>query len=333
MSVFSRLQPVFIILSAFLGILLGRVGAGTVIERKAGGFIELFLMVMLFLVFLGVRIVREPGRRARTGLAFSVAAFAINFLWTPVFAFLLAKIFLPGDISLQIGFIMLMVTPCTDWYLIFTGLANGNVRLGASILPPNLILQIILLPVYLFLFMGRTVAIDLATILQSIVIVLVIPLLTAVAVRWLVKRTSRAQWFDRLMKRNDDIQFLMLCLAIVSMFTSQGSVLLANAAVFTRLVFPLLLFFTVNFLLSSGVGITLKLPVPDRIPLIFTTLARNSPVSLAIAVFTFPAEPVIALVLVMGPLIELPVLAAVAAILKKQIAPIKGRDLTDSADP
>jgi ACR3 family arsenite efflux pump ArsB len=119
------------------------------------------------------------------------------------------------------------------------------------------------------------------------------------------------------MKKNDDIQFLLLCLAIVSMFASQGSVLLANIVVFTKLIFPLLLFFTVNFFLAFCAGIKLKLAFIDTIPLIFTTLARNSPVSLAIAVFTFPSEPVISLVLVMGPLIELPVLAAVAAILKK----------------
>jgi hypothetical protein len=30
---------------------------------------------------------------------------------------------------------MLMVTPCTDWYLIFTGIAKGNVALSTAILP------------------------------------------------------------------------------------------------------------------------------------------------------------------------------------------------------
>ncbi len=45
---------------------------------------------------------------------------------------------------------MLMVTPCTDWYLLFTGIARGNVPLSASILPMNLILQLALLPLYLF---------------------------------------------------------------------------------------------------------------------------------------------------------------------------------------
>jgi ACR3 family arsenite efflux pump ArsB len=314
-SLFSKLQPVFIILSAFLGVLLGK--TGTVIEQKSGGFIEIFLMLMLFFVFLGVSIVRKTGSGTRAGFAFSVSAFVINFLWTPLFAFLLAKLFLPGAVSLQIGFLMLLVTPCTDWYLIFTGLANGNVKLGASILPPNLILQIILLPVYLYLFMGRSVSIDFSTIIQSIVMVLVIPLLSAAAVKQLVKKANRTQWFDRILKKNDDIQFILLCLAIVAMFASQGSVLLANTIVFTRLIFPLLLFFAVNFFLSLRVGLKLKLPFSDIIPLIFTTLARNSPVSLAIAVLTFPSEPVISLVLVMGPLIELPVLAFIAAILKK----------------
>ena len=44
---------------------------------------------------------------------------------------------------------MLMVTPCTDWYLVFTGVAKGNVPLSTSILPINLILQILLLPIFL----------------------------------------------------------------------------------------------------------------------------------------------------------------------------------------
>jgi ACR3 family arsenite efflux pump ArsB len=47
----------------------------------------------------------------------------------------------------------------------------------------------------------------------------------------------------------------------------------------------------------------------------FTTLARNSPLSLAIAISAFPDRPLIALVLVIGPLIELPVLSLIAQLL------------------
>jgi ACR3 family arsenite efflux pump ArsB len=100
-------------------------------------------------------------------------------LRTPVFAFVLGLLLLRDQIDAQIGFIMLMVTPCTDWYLIFTGMAKGNVPLGSSILPLNLILQIVLLPFYLLIFMGRSVSFDTAALLSSIVFVLIIPLVSA----------------------------------------------------------------------------------------------------------------------------------------------------------
>jgi ACR3 family arsenite efflux pump ArsB len=58
------------------------------------------------------------------------------------------------------------------------------------------------------------------------------------------------------------------------------------------------------------------MPFKTIVPLIFTTSARNSPVSLAIASITVPLQPVISLVLVMGPLVELPILAVNSAILK-----------------
>jgi ACR3 family arsenite efflux pump ArsB len=242
---------------------------------------------------------------------------AINFILTPLFTLILSKLFLSGQIDLQIGFIMLMVTPCTDWYLIFTGIANGNISLGASILPLNLILQIVLLPVYLLMFMGTEVSFGFFTIIHSILFVLVVPLVTANLIKVMVKKINRQEELIKLLKKADDIQFVLLCLAIVSMFTSQGTLLLKNAPLFLKLLPPLLMFFVIIFCLSFFIGKILKLPFKNIIPLIFTTSARNSPVSLAIATITFPSQPLISLVLVMGPLIELPVLAINSVILKR----------------
>ena len=59
----------------------------------------------------------------------------------------------------------------------------------------------------------------------------------------------------------------------------------------------------------------MHLSYKDTVSLSLTTLARNSPVALAIAVTAFPDEPLIALALVIAPLIELPVLACVSQVL------------------
>lgn len=58
-----------------------------------------------------------------------------------------------------------------------------------------------------------------------------------------------------------------------------------------------------------------KLNYQDSVSLSLTTLARNSPVALTIAVAAFPDKPLIALALIIGPLIELPVLFLVSKIL------------------
>jgi ACR3 family arsenite efflux pump ArsB len=312
MGILSKLQPIFIVLSALTGTALGKIIPA--LESHAENFIEIFLMFMLFFVFLNVEI--HEISKSFSDLRFSISALAINFIITPLFTFGLSKLFLAGHIDLQIGFIMLMVTPCTDWYLIFTGLANGNVPLGASILPLNLILQIILLPVYLLFFMGTKVSFGLVTIIQSILLVLIIPLVAANTMKLIVKKIGWKNKLEKLSKKSDAIQFALLCLAVISMFSSQGTVLLDNVVLFGALLPPLLLFFVVIFLFSFFTGKILKLSFKNIIPLIFTTSARNSPVSLAIATITFPLQPVISLVLVMGPLIELPILAINSALLK-----------------
>ncbi|MDR0586896.1 MAG: bile acid:sodium symporter, partial [Treponema sp.] len=109
MSFLSKFQPFFIILSAFAGIIIGKFIP--FMEQNAGKYIEFFLMSMLFFVFLSVNI--KEISKSFSDLRFSVSALLINFIFTPLFAFALSKIFLSKQIDLQIGFIMLMVTPCT----------------------------------------------------------------------------------------------------------------------------------------------------------------------------------------------------------------------------
>jgi len=106
-----------------------------------------------------------------------------------------------------------------------------------------------------------------------------------------------------------------LSLAIIAMFASQGSYLLNNLEIIYILIIPVLLFFTINYVVGKLVGSLLKFSYEDSVSLNMTIIARNSPISLAIAVTAFPDQPLIALALVIGPLIELPILALVSRIL------------------
>ncbi|MGG5315870.1 arsenic resistance protein [Enterococcus sp. AZ072] len=311
MNLSTKLQPVFIISAALIGLLLG---GGTSFGDYSVGLVEPFLMALLFMVFLSVDL--KSIKEAFTNYKFTVTSLLVNFVWTPIFAVLLGMIFLHDSLDLQVGFLMLLVTPCTDWYLVFTGLSKGNVALATAVLPLNLILQVALLPIYLFTFYGSKVGMDGADVLWSIIIVLVIPMVLAQLVKLAARKMNRLKAVVQgLLDRSDNLQLVFLCIAVIAMFASEGKALLSNPLLLVQMLAPLACFFTINFLLVYAIAKRLRMSFYDTVPLIITTLARNSPLSLAIAVAAFPDRPLISLALVIGPLIELPVLGIVSSIL------------------
>ena len=307
----NKFQSLVILFMVALGILLGQIGF---VQEYVEYLITPFLMVMLFLVFLQIPL--KDILKSSKNLKFTLTAVIINFIWTPFLIFILGKIFLANYPELLIGYIMLMVTPCTDWYLIFTGIAKGNVALGSSILPLNLVLQLVLLPVYVFLIGGNSVDMNTIDLVKGVVSTLIIPLVCAILIRKIIlNKISQEDFDEKVATKACDYQGYFLNAAIVSMFASQGKILLENIQVLLILLIPVLLFFIINFCVGRLVGKVMKLSYEDNVSLNLTTLARNSPIALAIAVATFPDKPLISLALIIGPLIELPVLFIIAKIL------------------
>lgn len=313
MNSISKYQTLIIGLAVLFGLLIGQNAS---IGNYAEYFIVPFLMMMLFGLFLNIPI--RDLLKSFSNLKFFAANVGINFIWTPLLAYSLGYLFLQNELTVWIGFVMLMVTPCTDWYLIFTETAKGNTPLSASVLPLNLILQIILIPIYLLLFFGKTGTIDLGVLFESIVLVLIVPFVLAQIVRTIPKQLAKDNFFEkRISPFFNQSQVIFLSLAIMAMFASQGAYLTNNPQIVLLLLIPLLLFFIVNFFIGQGVSSLLKFNYEDSASLNLTTLARNSPISLAIAITAFPNDPLVALVLVIGPLIELPMLALVSQVLLK----------------
>ena len=311
MSLFERLQPFIILGAVFAGLGLGRLPG---LAEPAGALILPLLIAMLTGAFLHVPL-RRLGDALRHGRV-AALSLAINFAWTPLLAWLLGWLFLRDQPALWIGLIMLLVTPCTDWYLVFTSIARGNLPLSVALLPVNLALQLVLLPLYLLLLAGTVIPLDAQRTLQGVAQVLVVPLVAAAALRWVARRSRGEGWLEaQALPAVQAGQMACLALAIVAMFASQGALISQNPAVLLRLLAPLLAFFAINMSLGLSLGHVLRLRYADLASLCCTTLARNSPVALAVALVAFPDQPLIALALVIGPLIELPALGIASQIL------------------
>lgn len=310
MTWFDKIQPFLVLISVFVGLMLAQVGWFT---GLASHIIVPLLALMLYATFLPIPL-QHFGQALRNSKV-TLASLATNFLWTPIFAWGLGAIFLQDTPSLWVGLIMLMVTPCTDWYLVFTGVAGGDVALATALLPFNLILQVILLPVYLLIFAGTLIEINPVKLFESVLWVLLIPLFAATTSRKLFLWWKGNIWFEQLFSKVILLQILSLNLAIVAIFVSKGYNLTQNLGLFFKLFIPIFLFFLTNFILAYQISHNLKLTYQEFACFSCTTLARNSPLSLSIAASAFPHQPLIALTLVIGPLIELPVMILISQVL------------------
>lgn len=230
------MQTAILLLAVGLGFLFGQV---EMIRQYADSFVVPFLFIMMYGLFLTIPLASL--RKTFSNRKFFHASTLINFVWTPLLAWGLGAIFLADYPALWIGFIMLMVTPCTDWYLAFTNIAKGNMPLAISILPINLILQVILLPIYLLLFAGTIEMIPFNMLVESILIVLVIPFALANFTRFLF-RGKESTLHKKIIPFFGTGQIFFLAFAIIAMFASQGTYLFENMEIIYILFVPIILF-------------------------------------------------------------------------------------------
>ena len=303
MELLEKLEPIIIFSAIITGLIFSSVN---VIGENASNLITIFLCLMLYGLFLEIPL--KELKNSFKNTKFSMTNIIINFIFTPLLGYFLGSIFFKGNLDLFIGFFMLILTPCTDWYLIFTKLAKGDLKLSLSILPMNLILQIVLLPIYLMLFFSKANTMDYVQLTYSIFIVVVIPLIASQITNFLLN--------DKLNKKVTGLfssaEIWFLALAVFCIFASQGPLLFSNLDSIMTIFIPLIIFFTVNVIVDLLISEKINFTYSEYASLTMTTLARNSPLALAIAINSFPGHELIAIALVIGPLIELPTLYIVS---------------------
>ncbi len=311
MNNIARLQPIIIILSALVGVSLG---SFTDMGNTSSSLVEAFLMLLLYILFLSINL--SQLKKSILHAKYISTSVFVNFVITPITAYLLGLLFFENNIEIRIGLLMLLVTPCTDWYLVFTKLSHGNVEMNMSLLPINLILQVALLPLYLLIFLGNSANMDMYALSKSVIFVLCIPFMAAMLTRYFILDTYNLR--DFVSDKGDLLQLIFLCAAVVIMFASESKNLLDNSLLLLKLFIPLVCFFSITFFMVKILGKALHFSRYDTNALHMTTLARNSPLALAIAVSTFPNAPLISLALIIGPLIELPILSLVSSLLREK---------------
>ncbi len=270
--------------------------AGTGLEHA----INPVLAALLYVTFLQVP-AAELVRSLRAG-RFLAAALVVNFVVVPL---VVAAMFglLPADQAVRLGVLLVLLAPCVDYVIVFGGLAGGSSRQLLAATPLLLIAQLVLLPGFLFLFLGRDLAdvVRAGPFLAAFVFLIVVPL----ALAWLTQAWAAHRAAGR--RTAAAMGTAMVPLMAATLFTvvaSQTPKLDDNFAGVGRVV-PFYVFFLVVMAFAGlGVARLFRLDVPAGRALIFTGATRNSLVVLPLALALPDALAVAAVVVVTQTLVE-----------------------------
>jgi len=145
------------------------------------------LAIMLYGMFAQIPFLRL--REAFANRRFTAALLTINFIIVPLLVWLLSRL-LPQQPPLLLGVYLVLLTPCIDYVIVFTHLGRGDARLVLASTPLLLLAQMLLLPVYLWLFMGEQAAhfMSAGPFLEAFLMLIAAPLGMALATEFWAKR-------------------------------------------------------------------------------------------------------------------------------------------------
>lgn len=312
LSTKDKQKPFILIAAVAVGLLLQNLVGGAVLELIHLTEIGVFLVLLAVMLPVEMKEVGAAFRRVKP----TVLALVINFLFIPLFAWTMGWLFLRDYPDFWVGAILYTLTPCIGWYLIFTDIAKGNVAWGIALLPWNVTLQILLLPVYLYLLVGKVIPVDPWTMGRSVGLFLVAPFVLSFLIRRaLIARRGGEYFFGPFKSVLGEVKLWALVVVIVSMFASQGAISFAEFGKLGILIGFLIGFFLVLFVLALAAGRGFGLSYEDNATLAFTTTARNSEAVIGIAVAAFPGHPLVYLAIILGPIVELPMLLVIARVM------------------
>ena len=153
--------------------------------------IEPILGILLYSMFCQIPFLEL--KKVFRNRSFFKALLVGNFILIPLFVWLLVTVF-PINPILSIGVLLVLLTPCIDYVIVFTHLGKGDSQSVLAATPLLFILQILLMPFFLWIFIGEetTGIIEISPFIKAFVYLIVIPFVLSVITQLASKSNNKA---------------------------------------------------------------------------------------------------------------------------------------------
>ncbi len=231
------------------------------------------------------------------------ALLAGNFLLVPLLVAALWPL-VPADPAIRLGVLLVLLLPCTDWSITFTHLARGDTAGLIAAVPLLLLAQMVLLPAYLWLFLGTGELVALPA--ERLLLVFALLIAAPLALAWLLERwAERAPAGAAVVRAMGAAPVPLLAVVVFLIALGQGGTLAGALAGLAAVTVVFVLFLAGALALGLLVARAFALPAAAGRAVAFSFGTRNSFVVLPLAL-ALPVEwGVAALVIVLQSLVEL----------------------------
>lgn len=259
------------------------------------------LALMLFVTFLQVPLA-ELGR-AFMRMRFAAALLVTNFVAVPVLVFALMHL-LPPDPMVRLGVLLVLLTPCIDYVVTFAHLGRADAKLLLASTPALLILQMLLLPIYLGIFLGDDAAglVHMEPFIHAFVWLIAIPLALAIIVQLGASRILAIERASSILGLLPVPATALVLFIVIAAVVPQLGLALDGAL---RAIPIYVLYAIIAPLIGWVISRLAKVDVPAARAIAFSAGTRNSLVVLPLAFAVPNAMPLLPAIIVAQTLVEL----------------------------
>lgn len=327
---FERYLSVWVALCIIVGIAVGQLLP--IIPETLGKWeyanvsipiaVLIWLMIYPMMLKVDFQSVKNVGKRPKGVLITCITNWLIKpftmfgIAW--LFFFVIFKTLIPTSLADQYlaGAVLLGAAPCTAMVFVWSYLSKGDAAYTlVQVAVNDLIILVAFVPIVGFLLGIGGVAIPWATLILSVVLFVVIPLIAGVITRIIVVRRHGIDYFNNVfVNKFNKWTIIGLLLTLIILFSFQGKTILSNPFHRVLIAVPLILQTILIFFIAYGWAKAWKLPHNVAAPAGMIGASNFFELSVAVAISLFGLQSGAALATVVGVLVEVPVMLTLVKI-------------------
>ena len=329
---FERYLTLWVALCIIAGIALGHMLPGLfgVIASAEIARVNLVVAVLIWLMIVPMLLKIDFGALGSVGqhwkgvgvtlfINWAVKPFSMALLGTLFIGFLFAPLLPAGQGPSYIaGLILLAAAPCTAMVFVWSNLCDGDPTYTLSQVALNDVIMVFLFAPLVGLLLGvASVAVPWNTLLISVGLYIVVPVVVAQFVRRRVLAKGGRVALDRLLARLGPISLTALLATLVLLFGFQGEAIVAQPLVIALLAVPILIQVYFNAGLAYWLSRRFRVAWCVAAPAALIGASNFFELAVAAAISLFGLQSGAALATVVGVLVEVPVMLSVVTIVKR----------------